>query len=98
MAGDAVVGAGVIVLLLSFPFGLLAAIWGLAALERWMVTPTEKAAAVAKLLDTEDPDAIERAVTSLLANNADRPGSVVQTSRERRRRALKKLGRAEKKR
>lgn len=97
MSGDAAIGLGVLALIVTYPFGLLAAMWGLGALERWMITPTEHAAEVARLLADEDPDTIEGAVASLLAENADRPGAPVRarTPREVRLRAVSKLNRSE---
>jgi hypothetical protein len=91
MTGNAALGLGALALLVAFPFGLLAAVWGLAALERWMLSPTEKAAEVERLLALEDVDTIEDAVAELLAGNADTPGRRVVRRRVRTSLAFKKF-------
>ena len=73
-------GATAVVVLVLFPFALLAAVWGLEALERWVITPTEHAAEVARLLSSEDPDTIERQVADLFEEAADQPGRRIRTS------------------
>lgn len=83
--GSEAFGIGAVLLLVFFPFGLLAAVLGLGAIEEWVVTPSEHAAELERLLALEDPEMIEDAVASLLASNADLPGRPVRTSRPRRR-------------
>lgn len=93
MAGEGALGLGVLGLILLYPFGLMAVVWGLGALERWMITPDEHAAEVSRLLQSEDPETIEHSVASLLASNADRPGAPVRSTRERSRSVVRRLHR-----
>lgn len=93
MGTAAALEVGVLALLLLYPFGLLAVVWWLGALERWMVTPSERAAEVSRLLAHEDADTIEHSVADLLASNADRPGAPVRSTRERGRRMVRRLHR-----
>jgi hypothetical protein len=79
MIGGAL-GLGAVALLVGFPLLLLTAVWGLEALERWMVTPGERAEEVARLLNSEDPETIESAVANLFHAEADRPGRPIRTS------------------
>ena len=94
MSGEAAIELGALALVLVFPFGLLAAMWGLGALERWMLSPSEHAEELSRLLADEDPETIESAVASMLAENADRPGKPVQTTQELKRRARRRLYRS----
>ena len=93
--GSEAFGIGAVLLLMLFPFGLLAAVWGLGALEEWVVRPSEHAAEVERLLALEDPETIEHVVAGMLAENADLPGRRVRTSlpgrRVRTSLALKRL-------
>lgn len=91
MSGNAAFGLGALALLVCFPFGLLAAVWGLGVLERWMLNPSEHAAEVERLLENEDPDTIEDAVADLLADNADTPGRRIARRRVRTSLALKRF-------
>ena len=79
MIGGAL-GVGAVALLVGFPLLLLTAVWGLEALERWMVTPGERAEEVARLLSSEDADTIESTVADLFHQEADRPGERIRTS------------------
>lgn len=93
MATESALEVGALAFILLYPFGLLAVVWGLGALERWMITPSEHAAEVSRLLADEDPETIEDSVANLLATNADRPGAPVRSTRERGRRMVRKLQR-----
>lgn len=83
--GSEAFGIGAVALLISFPFGLLGALLGLAALEERLVRPSEHAAEMHRLLALEDAETIEDAVARMLARNADRPGQRVRASSARRR-------------
>ena len=84
--GSEAFGIGAALLLVLFPFGLLAMVLGLGAIEERVVTPSEHAAELERLLALEDPEIIEKTVASMLASNADLPGRRVRTSM-----ALKRL-------
>ena len=82
-------GIGLLAVLVLYPLTLLAALWGLATLERWMVTPTEHAAEVARLLAVEDPETIESEVAHMLRGDADRREQRVQATAMRRAKRLR---------
>lgn len=60
------------VLVLAFPVALLFAVWFLGRLEDWMLRPYERAVAIERVLAAEEEaDAVERAVTDMVADVAD---------------------------
>lgn len=70
---EVTVGLGALALLVGFPLLLLGMLALLGALEHWMLEPDERATQVQQLLDERDEaDDVEKAVTRLLAQLADR--------------------------
>ncbi len=76
-------------LIVGFPLGLLLLVLFLGRLEDWVLAPDERAAAISQLLEqVEEADELEKAVTLMMAEVADRP-TARKPSPVIRRRALR---------